>query len=542
VTEPDKAAAAAAAARTGVDETTARQVVLMRAYETEPAGAAPGRDNPVWTQADREWATRLASESMPAPASPARYVSERARHVAQRLRARDPAVGRWLDQRLAFGRWALLAALLGLLAGLAVDQIGPAQQINLLDPPIWLIVSWNLLVYAAIGVSAIAGVLTRPPSKGGVVAGPARSVRAGPRAWIDSLYRLLPRLWERGVRNAGGGPLSRCALTWSQRSMPLNSARAALLLHLGAAALAVGVVASLYLHGLVLDYRAGWQSTFLEADTVHAVLSTLLAPASHATGIAVPELSALSAARVSPGVPAHAPAAPWLHLYAATLGLLVVGPRLVLALLAAWRVRQRSRQWPLALGDPYFARLVRQGLQGDTTVAVLPHAAPVHPQVAASLRALLSQSLGERVQLHLSEPVPYGDEDSPDADGRAPPAGTSLRLALFDLGTTPEEEVHGRMLDSLASLDALDTLDAQSSQSLQTPQTPGPGAPPVLVLVDESTLAQRLSAQPERLDARRRLWADLAAQHGLRMLSLDLHHPPAGAEKAFDAALTRALA
>ena len=60
---------------------------------------------------------------------------------------------------------------------------------------------------------------------------------------------------------------------------PLATARIALCLHAAAATLALGLMGGMYLRGLVLDYRAGWQSTFLQADTVQAVLSTALAPA-----------------------------------------------------------------------------------------------------------------------------------------------------------------------------------------------------------------------------------------------------------------------
>ena len=60
--------------------------------------------------------------------------------------------------------------------------------------------------------------------------------------------------------------------------------RIAALLHVAAAAVAIGLLGSMYLRGLVLDYRAGWQSTFLQADTVQRVLSTLLAPATALTG------------------------------------------------------------------------------------------------------------------------------------------------------------------------------------------------------------------------------------------------------------------
>jgi hypothetical protein len=205
-----------------VDESTARQVLLLRAYE---AGSG---DDSGWTVDDQAWATRLARESLGAQPDPARFVAERARHAVQRLRSRDPAIGRWLDRRFSLAPWLLAAAVLGLAAGVAVDQIGPAQRINLLAPPVWLLVLWNLLVFAALGVQALL-----------------------PNAAVRGLRQRLPHLWT--PRAADSGPRQRLGLAWAQASAPLNAARVALLLHTAAALLALGVMAGLYLRGLVLD-------------------------------------------------------------------------------------------------------------------------------------------------------------------------------------------------------------------------------------------------------------------------------------------------
>ena len=43
-------------------------------------------------------------------------------------------------------------------------------------------------------------------------------------------------------------------------------------MHLAAAVVAIGLVAGLYVRGTVLRYEAGWESTFLDASQVHALL------------------------------------------------------------------------------------------------------------------------------------------------------------------------------------------------------------------------------------------------------------------------------
>jgi hypothetical protein len=451
-----------------VDETAARQVLLLRAVEE--AG-----DNALWTAEDRAWATRLARDT--AGRDPARFVSTRAAHAMQRLRARDASLQRALDHRPRVGPWLLLAVALGLAAGVAFDRIGTAQRINLLAPPIWLLVAWNLLVYAAIAVQSVL-----------------------PWSPVPGLRRRLAALWT--PPRATAGPLHTHALHWARLSAPLNGARAALLLHAAAAALALGVVAGLYLRGLVLDYRAGWQSTFLAPAQVHAALDLGLAPARALTGLPMPDVDAIAALRVTAEAPAQGPAAPWLHLYAATLALFVIGPRLLLAAAAAWRVGWRSRHWSLPASDPYFQALLRQAAGRVPRAWALPHATPVSASAALSLQALLIAAGGPELQLRLGDPVGLGQED--DAARCTPPSDTTLVLVLVDLASTPEAEAQGRLLTTLAAA--------------------APGCQRLL-LVDEAAFVARFGALPQRLHDRRQAWLQLAAAHGVTLLPTDLSQP-----------------
>jgi xanthosine utilization system XapX-like protein len=451
-----------------VDETLARRLSLLRAVETDD-GAAAG----LWTPEDRQWATRLARDSAGAGAPPERVLAERAAHAAQRLRSRHPAVAAWLDQRTRLGPWLLAAGLLALLAGLLVDQIGASQRVNLLAPPVWLLVGWNLLVYVGMALQPL-----WPPAIG------------------PALRRRLQALWT--PRSSGLMP--QLQAQWMLQSAALNGARAALLLHLAAAALAAGVVAGLYLRGLVLDYRAGWQSTFLDAAAVHTLLAALLAPAQALTGITLPGTEALAALQLRPGQDAAGPAAPWLHLYAATLLLAVIGPRLLLALLAAWRVHRLSRRWTLPGHDTWLQQQLRVASGGW----VLPHAVPLAAASALGLRALLAPVLGDDLQLQPAVAVAHGDEDQPPP----PPPGTTLALLLVDATATPEDDVHGRLLQASAA----------------------PGLRRLLVL-DEAAFVQRFGATSPRRAERRQAWQALAAAQGLPLLAADLARPaPADAE------------
>ncbi|HSW03823.1 DUF2868 domain-containing protein [Aquabacterium sp.] len=436
-------------------EDEARRVVLLQSRES----AGP---TPLWTDDDRAWAHRAARQDGAADAPFERYVVERARHAMQRLLPRDAQARRWLQPQGRHAVWLALAVLLAFIGGMLVDRIGAAHHIDLLAPPVWAVVAWNLAVYLALLV----------PGSHRFVRRPLAGMMKGPRL--------------------GGEAALALGSVWARCAAPLTGARWALGLHLAAAALAAGLITGLYLRGLVQDYRAGWQSTFLDAPAVQAVLNLLLAPAAAVSGIAVPEAAPL---RVMQGVAPQGNAAPWIHLYAVTLLLMVVLPRVALTGWAAWRVGRLRRHFPLPLDGPYYDKLRLQQRGGRIVAEVRPHAAAVSAQAALGLRALLATVWGDAVDLRITEPVPHGHEEEA---ATAPPADATLRIALFELGATPESDAHGRLLDALA------------------------GPTPRLAVVDEAAFKRRFASQPERLQQRRAAWQGLVRTHGVGLVCVDL--------------------
>ncbi len=468
-------------------EDAARRVLMLQAFETAAS------DSPLWTPEDRAWATRLARETGAADLPPAQALDQRARHALQRLAPREAAVPRRLGLRMWQTAWVPAVLGLAFVAGIAVDAIGGTQRINLLAPPVWVVILWNLVVYVGL-------LVPRPEAPRGLRALLARRLVGG---------------------NSGGSnarvPLRAYAAAWAQASLPLTASRAGVLLHVAAAALALGLVAGLYGRGLVLDYRVGWESTFLDPAAVRAALAALLWPATAATGIAVPDAAAIEALRLTPGVAATASAADWIHLYAAMLGLFVIAPRVVLALMAGSRAAWRARHLSLPLQDPYFQRLLRELQGARAQVQVLPHGAAPSPQATLALREWLAAACGAGLQLRLAEPTAYGQEEH----AAAAEPGTTLRVLLVDLGSTPEDDTQGRLLA---------TLKAQHE---------APGAAR-LVLADEAAFCRRFAQLPDRLAERRAAWQAFAAQHGAAFLGVNLEHPDtAQAEARLQAALQR---
>jgi hypothetical protein len=463
-----------------MDEASARQVVLVQAFD--------GADSPLWTPEDASWATRLALQTAPPDASDARLLSERARHALQRLEPRDRGVRRWLQRPAWSWRWALLTVVLGLAIGLAADLLDRNQIVNVLAPSAWAVVAWNLVVYLAL----VATALRRPAADDG----PTKGLRGAVLAW-----------WQ---RSSGAGPLRLATRRWVELSAPLMLTRVAALLHVAAAAVAIGLLGSMYLRGLVLDFRAGWQSTFLVATAVHRLLSVLLAPAQAVTGIALPDASALDAMRLTaPAQRASASAAPWIHLYGATLGLAVVLPRCLLALLALAQSLHRSRRFELPMGDAATLRAVQRLRRQSSRVQVCPYAQAPAAASALGLRTLLARELGDDLQLQVAPTTAVGDET--EGAQRLASDGTTLRVVLVDLAATPEDDHQGRFVHALRAA---------------APQLP------LWLVADESAYRRRFAAMPERLDERRAAWRHWAAAHDLNLRAVALDSYDAGMASA----------
>jgi hypothetical protein len=477
-----------------MDERAALAVTAVQAIETTD------RERAVWTDADRAWASRAAAEVEGASASPAVYLARRAQLALERIGVRAPALARVV--RAAHWRpWVgVVLVVAALVVGVASDQIGSAQRINILAPPVLLLVMWNLAVYVVLAVGYV--------KRYGDAAAPG-PIRRTVARWAGGLVSVR-------ATHEGADPMSRAlaafAGDWTARATPLYAARAARILHLAAAAFALGVIGGLYVRGLGLEYRATWESTFLDAGTVRSLVAFFYAPGALLSGIAVPDAAHIAAIRA----PASENAAPWLHLMAATLAVVVIVPRLVLAL-GMWLVeRYRAARIGEGFDAPYFARLQREFGEGTVAVRVVPYSFTVTPGALATLETLLARAVGAGATLAVAPAVAYGDEDT--AAAIAHEAGRGPVVALFNATATPERETHGQFLAALAAA-----------------ATPGR---PVLVIVDEAAFNARWRDDQARREARRRLWRDFCAEARLAPVFVDLAEPDLNAaEEAIDAAL-----
>ena len=462
-----------------MNESDVRHVLLLQAVET----AEGGRPAAAWTPQDAAWASSAARREVGERAAAPAFLVQRARMGLQRLAERGEAWRRLIEHAAGPSPvWAALLLCAAYGVGMAGDSFTASRRVDLLPQLLLtaLLLAWNIAVFAAL----LAGALRRPAH--GVTAAP----RQGPwQALLARVGRMASHARARGGGHAQTQAVeARFAALHAAATRAQRQRRALALLHAAAALLTLGVVASMYLRGLVFDYRAGWDSTFLDAGQVHALLAAVLGPASAFSGIGLPEASALARLRWADG--GGEGAARWIHLFALTLLGAVVLPRLLLAGWAALRARQAAGQFTLPLDDPYFVRLKHAALATPQPATVLPYSYQLGATPQAALAAALADVLGAGVQLQLANSLPLGAED--DLPQALPAQLADTVVALFSMTATPERETHGAFVRALAgALPPRCTLH---------------------VVVDESGFRRNLGTSgdaPSRLQQRRSAWERL---------------------------------
>ncbi|MEE4383963.1 MAG: DUF2868 domain-containing protein [Pseudomonadales bacterium] len=364
----------------------------------------------------------------PVPVSGPGASGDAATRLAADARARveaDPRLARvhgrraWLTGARP-GPWLVLVALL---AGVATSSLSAGGRLNVLTPPLLGLVLWHVLTYLLLALRPVLGRRAVPSALRGLLA------RAAERA-----ARLGLGQGEDAARLPGA-----FARDFARSAPKLVGARLAATLHGAAAAFALGAIAGLYLEGLGVAYRAYWESTFLAPGTVTTLVGVLLAPASALTGIPLPDEAAVAAMAETP-----VPAAPWIHLWAATLAAVAVVPRALLAGVALLGTR-RARTVVLDPATPWVQRALAAVEGHALRVRLQPLGYRPGAGALEQLQDRLRERLGGRIDLARNDPLPW------DAEAGDVETGDAERLVLLlNPAQTPEEDVHGPLLTALA--------------------------------------------------------------------------------------------
>jgi hypothetical protein len=467
-------------------------------------------------EADRKAAAREARRDAGASASADESTENAAlpRRAQRMLAARAdvllaPVIGRhpFIESvsKLASGPtsigWALVA--LSVLFGGALSALDGRGRIDLLSLPLLGVVAWNLLVYAAVVWSWLRSTSKKRAPRRLLPALVTQRILASVKRFVDRSANFNAPLAE---------ALDRFTREWSEVAKPLLLARASRVFHLCAAAAGIGLIAGLYLRAITLDYSAGWQSTFLDADDVHTLLSIVYGPASAVTGIGIPDVSRIAAIRWHDGIGGER-AANWIHLLTATIVLFVVLPRLALVLLGTMTVWRWSLHaaLPPSLTAYFMKTFGGDGVLVHTAVTVIPYAYDPSQASVNALRRLLVGALGGEAAIDVRLPVQYGDEETALRSIRESRGPDAMLVLLLNLAATPEDENHGVVI--AGALKRRETTKASEK---------------LLVLVDEGPYAGRMGAiggAHERLAERRRSWQAFTQKHGLKPHFVNLAAP-----------------
>ncbi len=471
-----------------MNEHEALQVVLVKSFETQAT------EEQLLSDADRREATRSALEGVGAQGAPDTFIAARA-HAASRSLAGQNAVLEWILERERWhGAWLLMAIGIGLLVGITADVFGSGRQLNLLAPPAWLVILWNLGVYIVLSIRLFRNGPAKASSRTGWVARAASALRG---FQLRHLHKLVPASAPQSAA------LTDFRAVWTRVSLPLATARLVTLLHAASAAVAVALIGGMYLRGLVLEYRVEWGSTFLDTQSVHTLLSILLAPALWISGIQLPDVTQMEALRNSANLDhAQASAAPWIHLYAIMLLIIVVLPRTLLACWNGWQAHRMSVHFPLSLDEQYYRNLLRTQRSEPTRIVVLPYAQALANNAEQNLRRTLELAFDNSPQIEFAATTPLGGEDDLSSLPASLAHATHI-VAVFDMTATPEAEYHGAFLSAVAAAEQL----------------------PIIIVVNESSFASRFREYPQRLAQRRVAWTTFVEAVHKSPLFFDLVSP-----------------
>jgi hypothetical protein len=472
-----------------MNEQVARDVVLVRAIETAD------RKREILSDDDRLYASRSARELAQWQAADSKsaltidhFLQQRAELLIKRLTERSAPFKAFMKRGSGWKAMTIGLPIVALLVGAGVDRIGDPHRVDLLSAPLLGIIGWNLLVYLFMVIWLLV---------------PRRASHArAPSPWLQRLAVGKPAL-PRKLSPALSQALLEFMGDWGRISRKLFEARFARSLHLAAALFALGAVASLLARGLLTQYVAGWESTFLDASQVHAILSVLFAPAQSLLGLSGFSVADIEALRfTNPPMPAGGRR--WVLLYAATLVLLVVVPRLLLAAVAHWQAHRRAARMDIDLEQPYFRQLHAKMGGPAGVLRVLPYSFTIDEGRDRGLAAVAAMLLGENASVMLRPGRGYGDE--PEVLPAGADTGVTLSAALFNLAATPERENHGAFIDHLLA-----------------------STPRAAVLIDESSLIERFGAQPGRIRIGERiaLWQQFCAHHHATPVIVNLLDPAA---------------
>ena len=349
-----------------LSENDAAKIILIRSIEE--------CDKRAFSEQLQTAAFIAAKQVEPRPGAIERYASHLFEHLST-----------WHQAILQLAKiptpWTLPVCFAALLAGVATNLLGPAEKIHVVRNSVFILVAWNLIVYFTLLVAFFVGKRRRPePSASSRSQNPlepsdlADGLRDRPRSnkpkvpWV--VRYLLPGVWQFLHRMIFGfheqktlaQVIRRFNYHWLSVAGPLVVARWRCLLHLGSLCLATGAVAGMYFRGLFQGYEVVWASTFITNEqAVSRLIGVLFGPSlvvSNLLGLGLADEISVARLLTPQGDDADA----WIHLFAITVVMTIVFPRVLLALWQWRQIEKLSGDIALPL-DSYYGEVIEGPLR-----------------------------------------------------------------------------------------------------------------------------------------------------------------------------------
>lgn len=380
--------------------------------------------------------------------------------------------------------WAVGGWIATMVAGYLMTDLGQEREFNLLALPLVGLLAWNAVV---ITLGLLCELL------------PAHTL-AGRGGW---LAEFLAHGVSRGGQGKTQGESPAAAavrgrfveLAWPLAWRRLQ-AQTRTWLHIAAALLALGGITALYVRGWSKEYRAVWESTLLHEDGARWFFGKLFHPAATVLGMEIPLDKVAEMRRTADQTTVPAPALTWIHLYAGTLLVLVIAPRVLLAVIGtarlhgAIRKRARSLSW-----GPFLRRLLHSVEGGDERVEVLVHGMNPTPTQREVWDRGVRGRFGGMARAEYVR-IPAGDEDDFVAMWQP---NSPLLVVLFNMASTPEAEVQRRLVN-----------DIRQRVLTKHPE------PELVILLDGTSLAGRWS--DDKIAGREKLWSRMMEGLGAEII------------------------
>ena len=336
-------------------EDAAAKIVLIRSIEE--------CDPRAFSEELRAQAFVAAQDAEPGLSSIERYAARLFEHLSP-----------WYQSILQLAKipapWTFPVCFAAFLLGLATNLLGPAQQIHVIRNPIFILIAWNLLVFLALFVLFLRRkIKTQQVTNVVPAANTVESLRSSLRnhqykaPWV--VKYLLPGVWHFFHRMIFAVHeqknlaqiMRRFSHHWLSVAGALVVSRWRRLLHLGSVFIATGAVAGMYFRGLFQGYRVVWDSTFIvDQESVATFIRVLFGPSlwiSNLFGLGL--ANEISVSRLL--TPGGDEADGWIHLFAISVFVAVVLPRLALAAWQSSRLARLSDNIALPL-DHYYGEVI----------------------------------------------------------------------------------------------------------------------------------------------------------------------------------------